>query len=385
MSRSLSTNSKSLESLNWRCGEAEAGAPDALRRRRRAPWVTVSPVKLNRSVRRPNYPGPSDFIVSELLPAIDEQLISSPPRQGRPGRGGLRSQAARGSFRRPRLDGTAVLIAPLASMTKGAAMIAPRIAKPQIKAAESPASTLATRRSTAVARPFGVWGREAGGGHEQEAQPALDREAPRRLDWSLSGISILSPDAPRPAAALSRPPAGTLQAKLGIGSVDDPLEHEADRVAEQVMRMADPALSISSGSPQISRKCGECEEEDKKKLQTKPAEAAKPVGEAPRIVHDVIRSSGRPLDRATRGFFEPRFGRGFSDVRVHVDAEAAASARAVNARAYTVGHDIVFGQNHYGPRSSEGKGVAGPRIGACGPAKWRGGWTRGGIAHRPKG
>jgi hypothetical protein len=94
-------------------------------------------------------------------------------------------------------------------------MFAPKVAKPQIKAAES--STLVRGRSAAFGRPFGVWAREARGDHEQEAGPMLDREAPRRLDWSLSGISILSPDAPPPDPPLSRLPAGILQPKLAIG------------------------------------------------------------------------------------------------------------------------------------------------------------------------
>jgi hypothetical protein len=155
-------------------------------------------------------------------------------------------------------------------------MFAPKVAKPQIKAAES--STLVRGRSAAFARPFGVWAREARGDHEQEAEPTLDREAPRRLDWSLSGISILSPDAPRSVLPLSGLPAPTLQPKLAIGSVDDPLEHEADRVADQVMRMPDSALSISPGSPQLSRKCAECEEEDQKKLQMKSTAVPQAAG-----------------------------------------------------------------------------------------------------------
>ena len=153
-------------------------------------------------------------------------------------------------------------------------MFAPKVAKPQIKAVES--STLVRARPAAFARPFGVWAREAGG--DQEAEPTLDREAPRRLDWSLSGISILSPDAPPSVLPLSGLPARTLQPKLAIGSVDDPLEHEADRVADQVMRMPDSALSISPGSPQLSRKCAECEEEDKKKLQMKSTAGPQAAG-----------------------------------------------------------------------------------------------------------
>jgi len=61
-------------------------------------------------------------------------------------------------------------------------------------------------------------------------------------------------------------------------------------------------------------------------------------------VYNVLRSSGQPLDTQTRAFFEQRFGHDFSRVRVHTDAEAAESARAVNALAYTVGYDIVLAQ-----------------------------------------
>ena len=63
----------------------------------------------------------------------------------------------------------------------------------------------------------------------------------------------------------------------------------------------------------------------------------------PRMVHEVLRSPGQPLDLQARAFFEPRFGQDFSRVRVHADAQAAESAAAVAAKAYTVGADLVFG------------------------------------------
>jgi len=75
----------------------------------------------------------------------------------------------------------------------------------------------------------------------------------------------------------------------------------------------------------------------------------------PPTVHDVLRAPGQPLDTGTRSFMEPRFGHDFSQVRVHTDARAAESARAVNALAYTVGKDVVFGKGHYMPGTSEGK------------------------------
>ena len=64
---------------------------------------------------------------------------------------------------------------------------------------------------------------------------------------------------------------------------------------------------------------------------------------APSLVHEVLRLPGQPLDPATRAFMEPRFGHDLSQVRVHIGAKAAESARAVNALAYSVGTSVVFG------------------------------------------
>ena len=75
----------------------------------------------------------------------------------------------------------------------------------------------------------------------------------------------------------------------------------------------------------------------------------------PPIVRDVLRSPGVPLDTITRSFMEPRFGHDFGKVRVHADAHAAESAGAVNALAYTVGRDIVFGARQYEPRTIAGQ------------------------------
>lgn len=148
-----------------------------------------------------------------------------------------------------------------------------------------------------------------------------------------------------------------LQAKLAVGPVDDPLEHEADRVADQVMRMADPARVSSSPALQLQRKCAECEEEqDQQTLQKKSAGGADPQT-APPIVDEVLRSPGEPLDAATRAFFEPRFGHDFSHVRVHTDATAAASARMVDAAAYTVGSDLVFAGGRYAPGANDGRSL----------------------------
>ena len=70
---------------------------------------------------------------------------------------------------------------------------------------------------------------------------------------------------------------------------------------------------------------------------------------------EALRSAGQPLDSATRAFMEPRFGQDFSQVRVHTDGQAAQSAREVNALAYTLGQDVVFGTGQHAPRSAAGQ------------------------------
>ena len=159
--------------------------------------------------------------------------------------------------------------------------------------------------------------------------------------------------------ALSRP-APVIQTKLTVNKQGDEFEQEADRVADQVMRMTAPTPSIQrkcSGCEEeekVQRKCAECEEEEKKTgLQRKEAGAGPEY--APPSVHSVLSSPGRPLDPATRAFMEPRFGHDFSGVRVHTDASAADSARAVNALAFTAGPHVVFGSNQYAPGTAEGK------------------------------
>ena len=129
-----------------------------------------------------------------------------------------------------------------------------------------------------------------------------------------------------------------LQRKLAIGSAHDPLEREADRVADQVL--AGPARGIGRAPLKIQR-------------------AAPGSGDgashAPVNVHKVIASPGRALDSGVRHDMEQRFGRDFSQVRVHQDAAADRSARDVGARAYTVGRDIVFAAGQFEPSTGAGR------------------------------
>ena len=121
----------------------------------------------------------------------------------------------------------------------------------------------------------------------------------------------------------------------------------------------------------LQRKCacggtpgptGECEECRKTReagmLQRKvaqPSILSHQRSEVPPTVQEVLRSVGQPLDAETREFMEPRFGYDFGHVRLHTDAKAADSANSVHAHAYTVGQNVVFGENKYGPTTQAGR------------------------------
>lgn len=134
-----------------------------------------------------------------------------------------------------------------------------------------------------------------------------------------------------------------LQTKLRVNEPGNQYEQEADRIAEQVMRMPDAEVSrqrCDTGTPLVQRRA---------------SGGSTGMTEAPPIVHDVLNATGQPLDSATRAFFEPRFGHDFSRVRVHSGGTAEQSPRDVAANAYTVGHDIVFGAGQYAPRTPTGR------------------------------
>jgi hypothetical protein len=140
------------------------------------------------------------------------------------------------------------------------------------------------------------------------------------------------------------------------------------RLPAQTKTVRPPSFTAVANG-RLQRKCacggpaglaGECEGCGKQSLSLQrstrnSAAETQTSGEAPPIVHEVLRSSGRPLDEQTRAFFEPRLGHDFSKVRVHDDTHAAQSAEAVNALAYTVRNDVVFGSGRYQPETIAGK------------------------------
>jgi hypothetical protein len=109
--------------------------------------------------------------------------------------------------------------------------------------------------------------------------------------------------------------------------------------------------SCAPGKPQ----CDSCQKKEKESALQRAAKGANGPVAAPPSVSRTLASPGTPLDSPTRAFMEPRFGQDFSGVRVHTDSAAAESARAVNAKAYTVGQHIVFDEGKYNPTSPSGK------------------------------
>jgi len=150
-----------------------------------------------------------------------------------------------------------------------------------------------------------------------------------------------------------------VQTKLAVSQPGDVYEQEADRVAEQVMRMPGSTLQracascAAGGAP-----CPRCAGEKKELVQRSTGNLKLETGNSNTSVPDNFLHSlgpGQPLDASTRAFFEPRFGHDFSQVRIHADSKAAESARSVNALAFTVGRDVVFGAGQYAPETSTGQ------------------------------
>jgi hypothetical protein len=126
-----------------------------------------------------------------------------------------------------------------------------------------------------------------------------------------------------------------LQPQLAVGASNDPLEGEAERVADQVVAGPEGATP-----PSVQR-------------QTVGSPAG--MSRAPASVDRALGAPGQPLEPAVRQDMEGRFGHDFARVRVHSGGAAEQSARDVDANAYTVGHDIVFGSGQFAPASNRGR------------------------------
>jgi len=159
------------------------------------------------------------------------------------------------------------------------------------------------------------------------------------------------------------PSSAPLQPKLKINAPNDKYEQEADRVADQVMRMPVQTLQRKADKEDkfrqtpnftIQRKCSSCQEDET--IQTKSL-GNSPNLASPRLVNQIQNTKGRGqgLERNTKTFMESRFCADFSKVRIHNNSQASGMNREINAKAFTVGNDIYFNQGNYNPASSRSK------------------------------
>ncbi|MCD4724437.1 MAG: DUF4157 domain-containing protein [Bacteroidales bacterium] len=159
---------------------------------------------------------------------------------------------------------------------------------------------------------------------------------------------------------------GVIQTKLKVGQPNDKYEQEADRVAEQVMRVSDVdvAQQVENGTVrpmQIQRMCVGCKEEEMIQAKGSP-------GQTPQVTSNIesrintLKGGGQPLAPSEKSFFENGMGYDFSGVRIHKNNKATDAASSINARAFTVGNDIVFNRGDYNPETFEGKRLLGHEL-----------------------
>lgn len=199
-------------------------------------------------------------------------------------------------------------------------MLAPPQAKPNPKVA-SPAAKSAQRRAPlATHRPSPAPPQAVGAYGQTEA---VGSAMPIPSVWSTKA-NVFGPPPQHDGTTLP----ARVPPRLVLTDAKDPAEIEARWMARRLMRKAGPA---GRG-------------------------AAAPLGpEAPALVHAALRSPGYPLAAQDRSFFEARFGEDLGHVRIHMDAVAGESARAIGALAYTVGSRIAFAHGLYQPLTGPGR------------------------------
>ncbi|WP_144083213.1 eCIS core domain-containing protein [Rhizobium leguminosarum] len=147
---------------------------------------------------------------------------------------------------------------------------------------------------------------------------------------------------------------------LEVGRIDDPVEREAEAVTDRVMRMRDGSACCSAcaSGAQCANHAPQIEHGLAMPLRrTVPgvgnsAGLPVPAGLEPQVRRAT--SGGEALPASVRAFFEPRFGEDLSHVRIHRDTDAAESARALGAKAYTLGSHIAFSAGRWAPGTDAG-------------------------------
>lgn len=161
-------------------------------------------------------------------------------------------------------------------------------------------------------------------------------------DFSKIGIFLPGPSSKPQTESASGAPRlpGIVQTKLTVGQVNDPLEQEADRVADQVMAMPAHAR-IGSTSPRIQPFSSSSAPEGTASVASDGVDRA-------------LAGPGTPLHPGLQQDMERRFGHDFSRVRIYADNEAAQSAVDMNAQAYTVGQKVAFAPGRFAPGTAHG-------------------------------
>lgn len=156
-----------------------------------------------------------------------------------------------------------------------------------------------------------------------------------------------------------------IQPKLNVGAPDDKYEREADRVADRFVNGKRVEQPLSTLPSQLQRKpleTGEQEQEEEAKAKAEPILQFKPQGAMPAedfSVADadlkILQGKGEGLPDNLRSDFENLMGYDFNHVRVHIDGQAASLSQKLNARAFTLGNNVVFAPSQYQPTSTQGR------------------------------
>ncbi|MFB6183587.1 MAG: DUF4157 domain-containing protein, partial [Haloarculaceae archaeon] len=133
-----------------------------------------------------------------------------------------------------------------------------------------------------------------------------------------------------------------VQPKLTVDAPDTPAEREADRVADEVMRMPTPNGETDHGQREQAVEESVSRPSIGRRASTGASDTAVSGELEARI--NRLKSGGQSLSAATRSYFEPRFGADFGDVNVHTGPRAQRAAESVNAKAFAHGTDLVFGR-----------------------------------------
>jgi hypothetical protein len=158
--------------------------------------------------------------------------------------------------------------------------------------------------------------------------------------------------APQPSGKPAAARATGRPARLVIGAANDPAEREADTLAARLL--AGEAVQPRHAAASVARKCAACEEETKVRREGPNGEDVHAGQPAPPSVASLMAEPGRALDPAVRSRLDAKTG-GLGDVRIHDSAAADTAARAIGARAFTVGNRIAFAGGAYRPGTDAGK------------------------------